>query len=60
MFMVGRIIIGFGSGICSVASPALISEMTYPTHRHIMTSCYNTLWYLGAIVAAWSPMERTG
>jgi sugar porter (SP) family MFS transporter len=54
MFMVGRIIIGFGSGLCTVASPTLISEVAYPPHRHLMTACYNTLWYLGAIVAAWA------
>lgn len=53
-FMVGRIFIGFGSGLCVVASPTLISEVSYPPHRHLMTSTYNTLWYLGAIVAAWA------
>lgn len=53
-FMVGRIFIGFGSGMCVVASPTLISEVSYPPHRHLMTATYNTLWYLGAIIAAWA------
>lgn len=53
MFLIGRLVIGFGSAFCVLASPMLLSEMTYPTHRHIVTALYNTLWYLGAIIAAW-------
>ncbi|ODV95078.1 hypothetical protein PACTADRAFT_50899 [Pachysolen tannophilus NRRL Y-2460] len=52
-FLVSRMIIGFGNGIAIVPSPTLISELTYPTHRQIVTTFYNSCWYLGAIVAAW-------
>lgn len=53
MFLIGRLLIGFGAAFCVLASPMLLSELTFPTHRHIMTAMYNTLWYLGAIIAAW-------
>jgi sugar porter (SP) family MFS transporter len=53
MFLVSRLLIGFGSNFCQVCSPLLLSEVSYPTHRHITTAFYNTLWYLGSIIAAW-------
>lgn len=53
MFLVARIILGVGNGIAVVPSPALVSELSYPTHRQVVTTFYNSCWYLGAIVAAW-------
>ncbi|CCH41021.1 Hexose transporter 2 [Wickerhamomyces ciferrii] len=53
MFLVARIILGFGNTISVVASPPLVSELSYPTHRQPMTALYNSNWYLGAIIAAW-------
>jgi hypothetical protein len=32
----------------------LITELAYPTHRAPLTSLYNSSWYLGSIVAAWT------
>jgi MFS family permease len=37
-----------------MASPLLVSEVAYPTHRAALTSLYNSLWFSGSIVAAWS------
>lgn len=37
-----------------MASPLLISEVAYPTHRAALTSLYNSFWFSGSIVAAWS------
>ncbi|KAL5046444.1 hypothetical protein BDW71DRAFT_214683 [Aspergillus fruticulosus] len=54
MYLAGRIIVGIGSGICNGACPLLIAEVAHPDHRGKITTIYNTLWYLGAIVAAWS------
>ncbi|RDW86084.1 sugar porter family MFS transporter [Aspergillus mulundensis] len=54
MYLAGRIIVGIGSGICNGACPLLITEVAHPDHRGKITTIYNTLWYLGAIVAAWS------
>lgn len=52
-FLVSRIIIGFGATLANVGSPALISEVAYPSHREACTFAYNVCWYLGAIVASW-------
>ncbi|KAH6676928.1 lactose permease [Plectosphaerella plurivora] len=41
MFYAGRVIMGFGSNIANGTCPLLITE-------------YNTIWYLGAIIAAWT------
>ncbi|CAH00184.1 uncharacterized protein KLLA0_D00374g [Kluyveromyces lactis] len=53
MFVASRIILGSGVLLISIATPALISEISYPPHRELCTSIYNTCWYLGAIVSAW-------
>lgn len=29
-------------------------ELAYPQHRGKLTVMYNTLWYVGSIVAAWT------
>ncbi|KAM6507170.1 hypothetical protein FALCPG4_018552 [Fusarium falciforme] len=54
MFIAGRFFIGMGAGFVCTAAPPLIGELAYPTHRPIITAVYNTTWYWGAIVAAWS------
>lgn len=53
MFLVSRMVIGFGGLIAVEASPMIISELAYPSHRPVLVGYYNTLWYLGALVAAW-------
>ncbi|KAI0035836.1 hexose transporter [Vararia minispora EC-137] len=53
-FIGARFLIGFGVTIAQTASPMLVTELAYPPHRASMTSLYNSLWYSGAIVAAWS------
>ncbi len=53
MFLVSRMIIGFGGLIAVEPSPMLISELAYPTHRPVLVGYYNNLWYLGALLAAW-------
>ncbi|TFK46860.1 general substrate transporter [Heliocybe sulcata] len=54
MFIGARFLIGFGLGFASNAAPMLVSEVSYPTYRAPLTSLYNSLWYSGAIIAAWS------
>ncbi|KAJ5864222.1 uncharacterized protein N7529_006138 [Penicillium soppii] len=53
MFLVSRMIIGFGGLIAVEASPMLVSELAFPTHRPVLVGYYNNLWYLGALLAAW-------
>ena len=54
MFIGARFLIGFGLTFAANAAPLLVSELAYPPHRAQLTSLYNSLWYSGAIVAAWS------
>lgn len=54
MFLVGRFLIGFGNSWASIAGPILLTELAFPTHRAPITSLYNSMWYLGSIVAAWT------
>lgn len=54
MYLAGRFFIGFGSNISNGTCPLLITEISHPRHRGRITTIYNTLWYLGAILAAWT------
>lgn len=54
MYLTGRFFIGFGSNISNGTCPLLITEIAHPRHRGKLTTLYNTLWYLGAIIAAWT------
>ncbi|KAJ8494488.1 hypothetical protein ONZ45_g3409 [Pleurotus djamor] len=54
MFIGARFLIGFGLTFAAGAAPMLVTEISYPTYRAPLTSTYNSLWYSGAIVAAWS------
>lgn len=53
MFVVSRVIVGFGGMFVVQPSPMLIAELAYPTHRGKYTSAFWTLYYLGAILASW-------
>lgn len=54
LFLSGRWIMGMGSNISNATCPLLITEVAHPRHRAKVTTIYNTLWYLGAILAAWT------
>ncbi|KAG6835653.1 hypothetical protein H0H93_016094 [Arthromyces matolae] len=54
MFIGARFLIGFGLTFAANAAPMLVSEISYPTYRAPLTSVYNSLWYSGAIIAAWT------
>ncbi|KAF2491808.1 general substrate transporter [Lophium mytilinum] len=54
MFVFARVIVGIGSMLVVQPSPMLITELCYPTHRGKYTSLFWTIYYLGAILAAWT------
>ncbi|OJA10001.1 hypothetical protein AZE42_03823 [Rhizopogon vesiculosus] len=54
MFIGARFLIGFGLTFAATAAPLLVTEVAYPSSRGQATSLYNTLWYLGSIIAAWT------
>ncbi|KAK3052456.1 hypothetical protein LTR09_006310 [Extremus antarcticus] len=47
-------LVGFGSNISQGSAPLLIMELAHPQHRGKLTTMYNTLWYVGSIIAAWT------
>ncbi|XBW38308.1 hypothetical protein QEN19_003897 [Hanseniaspora menglaensis] len=55
MMIAGRMILGFGCGIIQLSAPSLIAELAYPEPkaRAMQINYYNSMWYGGAIVAAW-------
>ncbi|KAJ3861711.1 hexose transporter [Lentinula novae-zelandiae] len=54
MFIGARFLIGFGLTFAANAAPMLVSEISYPPYRAPLTAAYNSLWNLGAIIAAWT------
>ncbi|KAG8902195.1 hypothetical protein FRB99_004777 [Tulasnella sp. 403] len=53
-FIGARFCIGFGLTFAANAAPLLVTELAYPSQRAPLTSMYNSLWYSGAIIAAWT------
>ncbi|KAG4413948.1 hypothetical protein IFR04_012915 [Cadophora malorum] len=54
MFIVSRLVVGFGGMFVVQPSPMLIAELAYLTHRGKYTSAFWTMYYLGAIPASWT------
>ncbi|KAH6651694.1 general substrate transporter [Truncatella angustata] len=52
MYIVARLILGFGIPTCIVSASALIGELAYPKERPIMTSLFNVSYFPGQILAA--------
>ncbi|KAJ5197727.1 uncharacterized protein N7498_006844 [Penicillium cinerascens] len=52
MFIASRFIGGVGASFGT--GPYLITELAHPQHRAIVTTIYNTFYYIGAIIAAWA------
>jgi MFS family permease len=53
MFMAGRFFMGFGNSLAQLSSPLLLTELCHPQHRGRVTTVYNCLWNLGAIICTW-------
>lgn len=54
MFIAARFVIGLGICYTQSCSPMLITELSHPQYRGRLTTIYNTLWYLGSIIASWT------
>ncbi|OCL05099.1 general substrate transporter [Glonium stellatum] len=52
MYIIARWLLGFGIPFCIVAGSSLIGELSYPKERPILTSLFNALYFVGALVAA--------
>ncbi|KAL3461882.1 general substrate transporter [Aspergillus heterothallicus] len=54
MFIISRLLVGFGGMFSAQPSPMLIAELAYPTHRGKYTSAYWTMFYSGSILSSWA------
>jgi MFS family permease len=52
MYIVARIILGFGIPFCIVAGSSLLGELGHPKERPILTSLFNSSYFIGQIIAA--------
>lgn len=52
-FMGGRVMLGFGNSLAQIASPMLLTELCHPQHRGRLTTVYNCLWNVGALIVSW-------
>lgn len=52
-FMGGRALLGFGNSLAQISSPMLLTEIAHPQHRARLTTIYNCLWNVGALIVAW-------
>jgi sugar porter (SP) family MFS transporter len=52
-FMGGRVMLGFGNSLAQIASPMLLTEICHPQHRARLTTVYNCLWNVGALIVGW-------
>jgi MFS family permease len=53
-FIAARFLLSFCSTICCVAAPMLLVEIAPPLHRATVAGIYNTLYYMGSIIATFS------
>ncbi|KAJ5259636.1 hypothetical protein N7478_012617 [Penicillium angulare] len=53
MFIIGRVIIGFGNTIQQCCCPILLSELAHPSQRAQITGIMNASGSLGQVLAAW-------
>jgi len=54
MLVFSRGLLGCATAFMSQPSPLLIAELSFPTHRGKITAMYQTFFYFGAILAAWT------
>ena len=50
VFIGAKIILGFGTSIVQMGAPVLITELSHPKERAIVTSLYNTSVVLGYVI----------
>jgi MFS family permease len=52
MYIVARLILGFGIPTCIVSGSSLIGELGYPKERPVLTSLFNVAYFFGQVTAA--------
>ncbi|CAH0051959.1 unnamed protein product [Clonostachys solani] len=54
MFVVSRILFGFSAILSGNSASVLVAESVHPRDRNVLTASYNSNYYIGAILAAWT------
>lgn len=52
MYIIARMLLGLGIVFCIIAGSAMIGELGHPKERAVLTSLFNSSYFIGAIVAA--------
>ncbi|KAH8812527.1 general substrate transporter [Xylogone sp. PMI_703] len=52
MYIIARMLLGFGIVFCIVAGSAMIGELGYPKERPVLTSLFNSSYFFGSIIAS--------
>ncbi|TPX17547.1 uncharacterized protein E0L32_003190 [Thyridium curvatum] len=52
MYIVARMILGMGILFCIISGSALIGELGYPKERAVLTSMFNSSYFIGQILAS--------
>lgn len=52
MYIIARMLLGFGILFAIVSGSSLIGELAYPKERPFMTSLFNASYFIGSILAA--------
>ncbi|KAM7198534.1 general substrate transporter [Rhypophila sp. PSN 637] len=52
MYIIARMILGAGILFCIISGAALIGELSHPKERAIMTSLFNSSYFIGQILAS--------
>jgi len=52
MYIIARMILGAGVVICIISGSAMIGELGYPKERAVLTSLFNSSYFIGQIIAA--------
>lgn len=54
MFVGGRFLLSFGSGLSCSLSTSYLLEIAPPNERSLLCGIYNSLYFIGSIIATWS------
>ncbi|CZT49711.1 related to transporter (major facilitator superfamily) [Rhynchosporium secalis] len=52
MYIIARMILGFGIPFCIIAGSAMLGELSYPKERPFMTALFNASYFIGSLTAA--------
>jgi MFS family permease len=52
MYIIARMILGFGIPFCIINGSAMLGELGYPKERPTLTSLFNSSYYIGSVTAA--------